>query len=203
MILFDKKNIVAIILSGGRGTRLGNIDKGLQKYKGRALVNWVIEAVRPQVGKIILSINRNQKQYKELNLTTVIDQYDGSFNGPIAGILSCAEQLKTQDFAYMLIASCDSPRLTNNYVARLYDNLQNSAADAAVVNDGNRNQHLHCLIKTSAIDALDAYYNNDGRSMHGWFQQIRLTEVDFTDLSDCFININTLDELSELEKRTQ
>nr|MBX2846937.1 NTP transferase domain-containing protein [Acidiferrobacterales bacterium] len=81
-----KKNhtIAAIILSGGKGSRLGGVDKGLKMHNGKALVAWVIEAITPQVGTIVISINRNHEHYKEFNLATVFDQGDDEFSGPIA-----------------------------------------------------------------------------------------------------------------------
>lgn len=192
-------HIAAIILSGGSGSRMGGVDKGLQKYKGEALISWVIQSVSPQVGKTLLSINRNHNDYDKFALETVTDgsssTVETTYNGPIAGIIYSAKKLNSKDYQSVLIASCDSPKLTNDYVSKLNTSLVESNAQVAVVNDGIRNQNLHCLIKLSAIDSLTKYYQNNGRSMYGWFQAINLIEVDFSNKKDSFVNFNTLQDL--------
>lgn len=200
MLTESKNNIAAIILSGGQGSRLGGKDKGLQKYNDKALVAWVIEAIRTQVDTTILSINRNIEAYTKFNLPTVVDESNGEYHGPIAGILSASKVLISQDSSdqhidYLLIASCDSPNLPDDYVDKLHQTIFNSDLDVVIVNDGQRNQNLHCLIKTTAISHLQNYYENNGRSMYGWFQQMKYAEVDFSERADCFVNINRESDL--------
>ena len=64
----SSKNIAGIILSGGAGTRMGGLDKGLQVYQGKALIKHVIKALAPQTSTIVVCANRNLKAYQELGL---------------------------------------------------------------------------------------------------------------------------------------
>lgn len=198
----NKQNITAIILSGGLGLRMNGLDKGLQVYKGKPLIAWVIDAIQPQVDHIILSINRNKGDYAHFGLTTVFDDQGNTdtqiHNGPIAGIVSCTQSQSSGDADNILVASCDSPTLPNNYVSRLTRALDDAKADVAAVNDGVRRQNLHCLIKISAIDSLQTFYDQGGRAMHQWFQQVTVTDVDFSDQAACFANLNTLAELRDI-----
>ena len=202
MLSKTKHTIAAIILSGGQGSRLGGKDKGLQDYNGKALIAWVIEAISSQVDQTIISINRNIEAYKIFNLPTVIDDTRGEFNGPIAGILSASKALKKHDSYdqnadYILIASCDSPNLPTNYVGKLYQSIIESDLDVALVHDGKRNQNLHCLINIKSIPSLQSYFNSQGRSMHGWFKQVKSATVDFSSQTNCFININSMHDLAK------
>ena len=196
----EPSQIAAIILSGGAGSRMSGVDKGLQQHNGEALISWVIKAIRPQVGKIILSINRNQSHYDKFGLETVTDNSNQTtekiYNGPIAGIVSSVKTINLQSYQSILIASCDSPNLNNNYIAKLNKAIIESNADVAVVNDGIRDQNLHCLIKVDVINNLLSYYQDSGRSMRGWLQTIDLIRVDFSDYSDSFANLNTMKDIS-------
>ena len=196
----EPSQIAAIILSGGAGSRMSGVDKGLQQHNGEALISWVIKAIRPQVGKIVLSINRNQSHYDKFGLETVTDRSNQStekiYNGPIAGIVSGVKKINLQSYQSILIASCDSPNLNNRYIAKLYKSITDSKADVAVVNDGVRDQNLHCLIKVDVINNLQSYYQDGGRSMRDWFQTIDLIRVDFSDHPDSFANLNTMNDIA-------
>ena len=185
--------ITAVILSGGRGKRFGGQDKGLQSYRGRALIEHVIAAIEPQVGNIIICANRNLDIYAKYGFTVVQDQ-NKDHQGPMAGISAAIAYLgeaTAQDA--ILISSCDSPALTKNYVATIADKI--GSAEIAVVNDGQRNQNLHCLIKSAAWPSLLAFFDGGGRAMHRWFKQVGIVEVDFSEQAKCFNNINLLAEL--------
>jgi len=194
------QNCTAIILSGGAGKRFDGRDKGLQLYRQRPLISWVIDTLEPQVRDICLSVNRNLERYQRFNLMTVSDNPDHSntaFQGPVAGILACWKHRPLDTGDRLLIASCDSPGLPNDYVAKLENGLQTSRADVAVVHDGTRRQNLHCLIKPAVLPSLQSFYDNGGRAMHRWFDEIKLKEVDFSDQAAAFSNLNTPAHLDE------
>ena len=190
-----REHIAAIILSGGRGSRLGGIDKGLQLLDDKQLIEHVINAIQPYVDTVVISINRNQHEYEKLNYLTVRDEATGSFNGPLAGILSTSTVLKNKSFKYYLVSTCDCPLLPNNYTEKLLSEI--GTANVAVVNDGKRRQNLHCLIKTSAISSLQQFYNEGGRAMHHWLRKINAVDVDFSAQAKCFKNINTREQLGD------
>ena len=194
-------NTLGVILSGGAGKRLGGIDKGLHVYRGKPLVQWVVNALRPQVNDILICINRNKAEYENFTSSVVSDFGSGeNYQGPIAGIVSainyCTAGKKPLLFDQLLISSCDTPLLPNNYLQKLNDALLASNQSVAVVNDGERNQNLHCLIKKEAYRALADFYAGGGRAMHRWYKKIGVLEVDFSKQADCFLNINSADHLN-------
>ena len=190
--------ILAIILSGGAGKRFGGADKGLQLYQGQALIQFVIDAIKPQVAEIVICINRNASEYQKLGYATVFDR-NKNHQGPIAGIMAAfdfAEQSNGEStFGYALISSCDSPALPAGYVKTLLEKLQENNAAVAVVNDGERNQNLHCLISFNAWDSLRGFYDGGGRAMHRWYQEVDVVAVNFSAQAECFLNINSLAQL--------
>ena len=51
--------ITGIILAGGLGRRMGNVDKGLQLLRGKPMVQHVLERFAPQVDEVLINANRN------------------------------------------------------------------------------------------------------------------------------------------------
>ena len=196
--------VTGIILSGGAGTRFGGLDKGLQLYKNKALIEHVIERVSTQVDDLIICVNRNQKEYEKYGYDLINDrpnlnQENIDYQGPLAGITSAINFLresKLQTEQSILISSCDSPELPIDYVSKLYSKIMNGEASSVVVNDGNRTQNLHCLIHSSAWSSLIDFYQSGGRAMYQWHKKNGSIEVDFSDQAACFLNINSNDMLN-------
>jgi len=80
------QNITAVILAGGKGSRLGGVDKGLLELNGTSLVQHLINRIQPQVSKIIISANRNLDNYKNFGFPVYKDERKDCA-GPLAGIL--------------------------------------------------------------------------------------------------------------------
>ena len=188
-----------MILSGGASLRFGGVDKGLQIYREKPLIEWVIAAIEPQVRELVLCINRNKPEYEKFGHRIVFD-HSPDHQGPIAGILAAIDYLETssriEHFDQLLVSSCDSPALPCDYVQPMIDQLDESGALVAVVNDGNRNQNMHCLIRRNAWNPLRNFYAEGGRAMYQWFRQSSLIEVNFTEQADCFLNVNSPDQLN-------
>ena len=59
--------VCAVVLAGGRATRMGGVDKGLQLFRGQALADIAIARLRQQSagapGLIAINANRNQPHY--------------------------------------------------------------------------------------------------------------------------------------------
>ena len=78
--------VTAIVLCGGRATRLGGIEKPLADLGGRPLVAHVIARLEPMVDDIVLSVGGDPERYEEFGYRTVPDDDPGQ--GPLAGIVS-------------------------------------------------------------------------------------------------------------------
>src|ERR1700721_4328517 len=128
MITVARYDITGLILAGGRGSRMGGVDKGLQMYRGRPLAQHALERLRPQVGQVMVNANRNQETYRALNVAVWPDQVP-DFPGPLAGMLA---GLAHCDTAFLATAPCDPPNFPLALVARLAGGLHSADADIAV-----------------------------------------------------------------------
>ncbi len=193
------EQISALILAGGRGSRMGHVDKGLQPFRGTTMVQHVLERLAPQVGSVSINANQNLAAYAAFGVPVWPDQTTG-FAGPLAGLEAGLRQCSTP---YLVSAPCDSPFLPADLASRLFDALQSQGADVAlaVTQEAGMRKQPHpvfCLIKTSLLPLLSRYLLEGGRKMDGWYADLKVAEVLFDD-SDAFRNINTLDELHTLD----
>lgn len=185
--------LTGLILAGGAGRRMGGRDKGLVTLDGRALVDWTAERLRPQVGRLWISANRNAEQYAALAEHIVADRLDG-FQGPLAGIAAALAVIETP---WLLTCPCDTPRLPVDLGARLAAALAaDPAADLAIAADAEREHPLHALLPAHLAPSLDAYLAAGGRSVHGWLAGLRVAAARFDDADRPFANLNDADQLA-------
>ena len=190
------EKITGVILAGGLGRRMGQIDKGLQTLRGKPMVQWVVERLLPQVDELLINANRNPEDYAMLGQRIVPDQIP-DFAGPLAGLHAALSAA-----AHPLVASapCDSPFLPLDLVSRLYVALSAAEADLAVARTFDQTHPVFCLCKRILLPDLTAYLASGERKFGRWFATLRSTEVAFDDVADAFENINTREELNHFEK---
>jgi molybdopterin-guanine dinucleotide biosynthesis protein A len=187
--------ITGLILAGGRGSRMGETDKGLQLFRGKAMVEHVLERFAPQVDETIINANRNLSIYAAYGHRVVADGIEG-FAGPLAGL-----HVGMQAASSPLIATapCDSPFLPLNLIARLYDALLAENADLAVAKTLDQAHPVFCLTKTDLEPHLREFLQSGQRKIDKWYASLNVVEVQFDDNVDAFANINTVNELRQLE----
>lgn len=203
----DSAEITGVILAGGRGSRMGGADKGLQSFNGVPLALHTLMRLSPQVGEIMVNANRNLAAYESFGVPVWPDATNlGEFAGPLAGFLTCLERCETP---YMLTVPCDTPLFPEDLAMRLADALLAEQADFAVAaapeEDGQlRPQPVFCLMRTGMLESLVRFTQGGGRKIDAWTALHKTVIVPFDQPGDdvCgFFNANTLAELHLLESR--
>ncbi|MEJ2423080.1 MAG: molybdenum cofactor guanylyltransferase MobA [Candidatus Thiodiazotropha sp.] len=193
--MIDPADITAVILAGGRGRRMGGVDKGLVTYNGRPLIAHVIDAIAPQVHRLMINANRNLAQYQRFGYPVFADSLT-DFQGPLAGFLAAMEEVQTP---YLVTVPCDGPELANHLVQRLSQALERDSAEIAIAHDGQRLQPVYALIAVSLKQSLKDYLEGGDRKIDLWYTRHQTTTADFSDLPETFININTQEERDRLQ----
>jgi len=192
----SRQAITGLILAGGRGQRLGGVDKGLQPWHGRPLVDHAIERFAPQVGELLISANRNAANYASRGPRVLADARD-DFPGPLAGVLA---GLRAASTPWLAVVPCDAPRLPLDLVERLAHGL-GDAHGAVVQRDlgpaGVRLEPVCCLLSTTLADDLERHLADGGHKVEGWLAR-HATPVRFDRPDDAaaFANINTPGDLA-------
>lgn len=190
-----RPDISAVILAGGRGSRMGGSDKGLVSLEGKPLIQHVITAIAPQVSRLLINANRNISEYRELGYPVVEDTISG-YQGPLAGIFTALQRIDTPD---LVSVPCDGPRLPADLVLRLVCARDREAADIAVAHDGNRLQPVYALIPARLQQSLHDYLEAGDRKIDLWYSRHKVALADFSDIPETFLNINTPEDRDGLE----
>ena len=194
----ESSNVTGLILAGGRGSRMGGVDKGLQLFRGAPMALHAIMRLSPQVGPLIINANQNIGAYEGFGYPVWPDQL-GGFEGPLAGLQTGLSHCDTD---YLVTAPCDSPFLPTDLVARLAAALSADDAELAVAvteEDGRRQTHpVFCLMQADVLPSLTAFLQEGERKIEKWYRSLRFVEVVFDDATG-FRNINTVDELRRFE----
>jgi molybdopterin-guanine dinucleotide biosynthesis protein A len=192
-----KEPICGLVLAGGRGRRMGGVDKGLQLLQGRPLMQHVIERLRPQVDSVLINANQNLERYAEFGCPVLADRI-GGFAGPLAGLDA---GLHATDAPMIVTVPCDSPFLPHDLVARLSTARSAIDADIAVARTGDQPHPVFALVCARVQSHLADFLARGERKIDRWYASLKVTEVAFDDEADAFANINTRDELAQHERR--
>ena len=189
--------ITAIVLAGGRATRMGGQDKGLVELAGRPMIAHVLAALAPQVEWILVNANRNLDRYAAFGWPVMRDD-DTGFLGPLAGL---AAGMRAAATPLVMTSPCDCPMLPSDLARRLHAALEASGAEIAVPHDGDRLQPVFALARRGLQPSLAAYLDSGGRKIDRWFEHHQVAEVDFSDQPDAFANVNDPNERRSIEAR--
>ena len=196
------QDITGLVLAGGRGSRMGGVDKGLQLHQGQALARHALQRLAPQVGPLLVNANRHLDVYAGFGAPVVADAW-ADYPGPLAGLLAGLQACATP---WLVSVPCDSPHFPTDLVARLAAAATQAQADVAIAAtqeaDGSlQPQPVFCLLRTALRDALQAFLEQGQRKIDRFTGQQRQVQVLFDDAS-AFVNANTADELARLQLPT-
>lgn len=202
-------DITGLVLAGGRGSRMGGVDKGLQNFNGTPLAMRAVLRLGMQVGEVLINANRNISAYESFGVPVWPDGL-ADYAGPLAGFLTGLERCETP---LLLTVPCDTPLFPLDLAERLADAMTAQDAEIAIASapelqaDGQialRPQPVFCLLRATLLESLVRFTQGGGRKIDAWTAQHRTVHVAFDaagDMPDAFANANTLAELHALEQR--
>lgn len=177
----DKK-ISCIILAGGKGKRIGGVDKGLLEYKNKPLIEHMINIIAPQVDDIVISANRNTERYEGYTRKVVSDESE-DYLGPLAGISAA---LPHCNHDWVLIVACDTPFLPGDIIDRFL--LNENGSKLYIAESDNHLQLVLLLHKTLHESIRNSLHEGQLRLMQ-WARSQQPEAVIFQD-GTAFKNFN-------------
>lgn len=191
-----KIGVTAVVLAGGRGRRFDGRDKGLIPLWGEPLVSHVIARIAPQVDEIRISANRNLESYRALGHPVVQDQ-DGDFAGPLAGIAAAMDACPS---AQLLVVPCDTPCLPRDLCMRLSAATSQPTRDVVVAHDGVRLQNTVALLPVALRDDIRGQLERGEHRLETFLRRHAPIVVAFSDEAAAFLNVNSTEELEQLQR---
>ena len=205
--MMDRQDITGVVLAGGRATRMGGVDKGLQPFCGVPLAWHTLQRLQPQVGATLINANRNLSVYASFGAPVWPDRL-ADYAGPLAGFLTTLEHCATP---WLLTVPCDTPLFPLDLAVRLAAAATAQGADIAMAAapqaDASgqvrvRPQPVFCLLRVSLHHSLVQFTDGGGRAIRAWASQHACAVVPFDAPGDdprAFCNANTLAELDALQ----
>lgn len=196
-------DVTGVVLAGGRGQRMGGVDKGLLLLAGRPLVARVLDRLQPQVGAVSISANRQVDSYAAFGHPVLADE-NGDFAGPLAGVLAALSACRTP---WLLCVPCDAPMLPLDLAQRLHDAAAREEAVGAVActgpGDGNgllqQVQPTFLLLHQRLVLPLRETLARAERSVQRFAAAQGIVRVRFDDEA-AFANVNTPQDLASMER---
>ena len=192
----DGEAITGAVLAGGRGSRMGGIDKGLAPLGDKPLIEHILAALGPQVTHLLINANRNIERYAEYGHPVVKDRLDGH-QGPLAGF---AALLGACEDDWLVTVPCDTPHIPADLVQRMWSARVAAGAEIAIAHDGRRMQPAHALLPRRLLSDLEAFLDSGERKIDRWYARHATVEVDFSDQPDAFLNLNRPEDYRQFDK---
>lgn len=186
--------MVGLILAGGRGTRLGGLDKGLVHYQERPLVSYAMETLKKVTPRVLISANRNQQAYR-LYGAEVFGDERGESLGPLAGIRAGMGAIEA---AFLLTLPCDMPHVPVALFEAMIREMEDLEALLAVAHDGVRLQPLLMLVHSSLASSIDDFLAAGGRRVEDWVRTLPHVVLDVSRWHSLLANVNHPEDLLAL-----
>ena len=189
----EEKSITAIILAGGKSTRM-KTEKGLVSFRGKMIVEHVIEALNKITHHIIIvTVN---PAYEQFGFPCFEDEMQNK--GPLGGIYTGLVHSTAQK---NLVVGCDMPLISVNVLSDLVNNSSDEdvlltehlgkAEPLCSVYDKNCIPHFKSLLEQNHLKITDALKGLTTRvtsfDKEEWFK------------GNEFTNINSIDELKKYD----
>lgn len=200
MAVIARDNVTGLIYAGGRATRMGGVDKGLELFRGRPLIEAVIDRLKPQCVSIVISANRNLERYAAWGYPVVRD-LDDAFAGPLAALAAAGAQSVVMT-EWVLTAPCDAPFFPEDMMERFRmaqeRSLQEGRDPDAFIAKGERPQNAFACLRSKCLLSAGSFLALGRRRLGWWYSELHAETVQMPDES-AFANLNTLDELKAAE----
>ncbi|MGD7002407.1 molybdenum cofactor guanylyltransferase [Corynebacterium halotolerans] len=138
-----------IIVAGGRGKRMGGVDKAAVTVNGERLIDHLLDevSVLDALQQVVVVSGRNLEVRPGVKVTAE----DPPFSGPVAGILAGMEELREAAAERTAVLAVDAPE-SATLIPELNEALDESGADVAVIREeGGHLQPLCAVWHTESL----------------------------------------------------
>jgi molybdopterin-guanine dinucleotide biosynthesis protein A len=198
----------AIILAGGRGRRMGMVEKALLEFEGKTILERLLENLFRVVDEVILSVRDTSQKEKLMTVREKFPDREIRFcfdtledAGPLEGIRA---GLLESGSEYSFVCAGDMPFVNPNVVDLLFEKA--SGHDAALPKwDDRMFEPLHAVYSRKMIPEIEKAFGKDKHSV--LTPVFAMQNVFFVEVSEIrkidpelrtFANINTVEDLESM-----
>ncbi|MCW8963421.1 MAG: molybdenum cofactor guanylyltransferase [Gammaproteobacteria bacterium] len=186
--------LTVVVLAGGRGSRLGDQDKGLLQWQGRPFIEHILKNIETATHNILLNANRNAEQYRQYGYPVISDEIQ-DYAGPLAGMHAA---LRAANTPFILTLPCDAPYTTSAIIEQFCEVHAKQQQSLYVAGSDDGLQPVYAMISTDLADNLEQYLAEGKRKTQAWMMENSAHVVHFDQRVTSFMNVNTETELQSL-----
>ena len=187
----DLPSCSVLLLAGGRGQRMGGVDKGLVEFAGRPLIAVLSERVQPFTDDLIISCNRNAERYALWADQLVTDESD-DFPGPLAGIRAGLAAMRHD---WLLVLPCDAPQVDGDLLSAMLHQAVLEPQRPLLLRRGGQWEPLFCVIPRRLQDGLERAWQAGERSPLRFLLAANAQVLGCAQDDPRLANLNTLEAL--------
>jgi len=197
----SQNHVVAVVLAGGQGRRMGFVDKPLMPLGEHTLLDHVIGRLSPQCSAIALNANGNPERFQSYQLPVIADSVE-DHPGPLAGILAGLDwaALHQPQATHVISVPGDAPFIPRDLVSQLTQTIGDGAELARAHSFGRRHPVVGLWPVSIRADLRDQLVNHDVRKIDLFTADYTMAEVEFDGVPDPFFNVNTPEDRAEAER---
>lgn len=170
----------AIILAGGRSSRLGGVAKAGLVLEGRSLLEHTCSALQGADRMVVVGPEPDTAP-GVLPGAPIVVREEPPFAGPAAGLVAGFGSWDTPRAPWCAVVACDMPRVADLVTLLLAEAGAEGAESSLVAFDGGRDQMLAALYRTvdlaAAIDGVLALGTAQDLSMRSLLASVRTRPV--------------------------
>lgn len=194
---------LGLVLAGGLARRMGGGDKTLRTVAGRAILERVLDRLRPACRAVILNANGDPARFSAFGLPVVPDAVPG-YAGPLAGVLTAMRYARDHhpEIAWIVSVAADTPFLPRDFVERLHAARAAEDVRLACAASGGFSHPVNALWPVSLeADLTRALIDEDIRKIDRFTARYPLATVEWpSEPYDPFFNANTPEDVEEAER---
>ena len=183
------QNITGIVLSGGKSSRM-QTDKGFVSYKGKLLVEYALDLLKPLCSEILISANRNE--YERFGYPIIKDLI---YNiGPLGGIYSAIQKSSNDLNIFM---ACDVVGIDHV----LLQKMVNASAGKKIVCLQKTDKHIEpfpVLLNKSIQPEIESQIETGDFKLRNLIQMFlngNSSQTECIKIKNPLLNLNTLEDL--------
>lgn len=189
--------MTAIILSGGKASRMDGQDKAFLKIDNEPIISAQLRALKKLFKKIIIVTNLPEKYgaIKGVKVISDIVAHQGSLGGIYSGLMASTS-------FYNFVVACDMPYIDTSLIEYMYK--KSSGYDAVVPKINKRYEPLYCFYSRNCLKFIGKLLDKKMFKINKLFSRIKVKEIvrgeikQFALGAKIFTNINTKEDLKKL-----
>lgn len=196
-----------VLLAGGRGRRMGEVNKAKLEYGNRTFAG----RIAGEMEKTGLPCYMSAAVYEQIVprgwtlVRDVITDAGGGYIGPAGGIYSCLKQAETDGLEGLFFVPCDAPFFSREIIDKLAVVLDEKTEAACWRTADGRIQTTFGWYSVKMLPMLEKEIDNGKYKLIKCLEKVRCTVISTStaDIEDrFFMNINSEEDYRDFEKKS-